>query len=201
MTGQIEIGRLLRSSTSGFVVGCRVSQLDVPSFGALVRAPLADGDQVYGLIHDIRIADDGLVRQIVTAENVSAEVILDNRERRIVPVELSVLAVGFEHQGQIRHQLPPRPPTSLDLIYLCDDQDLKRFSSAGDLGYIRLMLAAVELPLAELLAVHVAGAGAVQNDGGQWREGVLREIVAQLRDDYPLLTSVLAALHEQSPSS
>ena len=46
----IEIGRMLRAGTSGFVVGCRVSQLNLPSFGALVSVPLEDSDQVYGLI-------------------------------------------------------------------------------------------------------------------------------------------------------
>ncbi len=35
----IEIGRLLRAGTTGFIAGCRVSQLDAPAFGALVRAP------------------------------------------------------------------------------------------------------------------------------------------------------------------
>jgi hypothetical protein len=49
---------------------------------------------VYGLIYDIHIDDDGLVRQLVTADNVSEEVLRDNRERRIVPVEMSVMAVG-----------------------------------------------------------------------------------------------------------
>ena len=96
MTQPIEIGRLLSAGISGFTAGCRVNQLSVPSFGALVCAPLSDGYQVYGLIHDIHIDDDGLVRQLVTADNVSAEVMKDNRERRIVPVEMSVLVVGYE---------------------------------------------------------------------------------------------------------
>ena len=78
---QIEIGRLLRAGTTGFVAGCRVNQLHAPAFGALVRAPLGNDYQVYGLIYDIHIDDDGLVRQLVTAENVSEEVIRDNRER------------------------------------------------------------------------------------------------------------------------
>ncbi len=65
-----------------------------------MRAPLGDGYQVYGLIHDIHIDDDGLVRQLVTADNVSDEVMRDNRERRIVPVEMSVLAVGYEQDGK-----------------------------------------------------------------------------------------------------
>ena len=72
--GTIEIGRLLRASTTGFVVGCRVSQLEAPEFGALARVPLGAGYQVYGLIHDISIEDDGLVKQLITSEKVPQEV-------------------------------------------------------------------------------------------------------------------------------
>ena len=86
---QIEIGRLLRAGTAGFVVGCRVSQIDAPSFGALIRVPLErQGDfQVYGMIHDIHIDDDGLVRQLVTAEGVDTTIIEDNRSvQRLVKI-------------------------------------------------------------------------------------------------------------------
>ena len=114
----IQIGHLLRASTSGFTVGCSVSQLESPSFGALVRAPLGNDYQVYGLIYDIHIDEDGLVRQLVTAGNISEEVMRDNRERRIVPVEMSALTVGYQEGERIRHLLPPRPPLSLDVIYL-----------------------------------------------------------------------------------
>ena len=108
---QIEIGRLLRAGTTGFIVGCRAAQIDAPSFGALVRVRL-DGDyQVYGLIYDIHIDDDGLVRQLVTAEEVQDLVIADNRVNRNVPLELSVLVVGYRLDGKISHLLPPRPPT------------------------------------------------------------------------------------------
>ena len=53
------------------------------------------GYQVFGLIYDIHIDDDGLVRQLVTAEGVSDEIILDNRQNRNVPVEVSVIPVRF----------------------------------------------------------------------------------------------------------
>ena len=124
----IQIGHLLHSSTTQFVAGCSVSQLEAPAFGALVRAPLDQDYSVYGLIYDIHIDDDGLVRQLVTAGNVSPEVMHDNRERRIVPVEMSVLAVGYEQDGKISHLLPPRPPLSLDVIYLCSDVELAKFT-------------------------------------------------------------------------
>jgi len=85
MAQALEVGRVLSAGTNAFVVGCRVNQIETPSFGALVRVPLESGYQVYGLIHDIRIQDDGLVRQLVTAEQVSDEVVRDNRERRSCP--------------------------------------------------------------------------------------------------------------------
>jgi len=195
---QIEIGRLLRAGTTGFIAGCRVSQLTVPAFGALVRAPLGDGYQVYGLIHDIHIDDDGLVRQLVTADNVSDEVMKDNRERRIVPVEMSVLAVGYEQDGRIFHLLPPRPPLSLDVIYLCDEADLARFTSAGRFGYFRHILRATDIPIGEVLAAHLQQASeANQKAKNQnWQGGAVTELITLLRDDYPTLMSVLGALGE-----
>lgn len=192
----LQIGRLLRAGTSGFVAGCAVSQFNVPALGSLVRVPLAEGYQVYGLIHDIHIDDDGLVRQLVTAENVSTEVMRDNRERRIVPVEMSVLSVGYEQDGSISHLLPPRPPLSLDEIFLCDEKDMARFTSTGRFGYFRHILRAKDAPIGELLAAHIQQASAAHRDGGKWREAATRELITLLRDDYPTLMSVLGALGE-----
>jgi hypothetical protein len=193
MTQQIEIGRLLRAGTTGFIAGCRVNQLSVPSFGALVRAPLGEGYQVYGLIHDIHIDDDGLVRQLVTADNVSEEVMKDNRERRIVPVEMSVLAVGYEQDGRIFHLLPPRPPLSLDVIYLCDDKDLARFTER--FGYLRHVLNAKDAPIGEVIAAHIMQAQSAHKDKA-WKDKATQEVITLLRDDYPTLMAVLGALSD-----
>ena len=194
---QIEIGRLLRAGTTGFIAGCRVSQWTVPAFGALVRAPLEPGYQVFGLIDDIHIDDDGLVRQLVTAENVSDEVMRDNRERRIVPVEMSVLAVGYEQGGKIFHLLPPRPPLSLDVIYQCDNADLARFTSVGRFGYFRHILRAQDIPIGEVLAAHLQQAEKAHgNNSAAWKENAVKELITLLRDDYPTLMSVLGALGE-----
>jgi hypothetical protein len=203
MTQQIEIGRLLRAGTTGFIAGCRVNQLDAPSFGALVRAPLGDGYQIFGIIYDIHIDDDGLVRQLVTADNVSAEVMKDNRERRIVPVEMSVLAVGYEQDGKIFHLLPPRPPLSLDVIYLCDEKDIARFTEK--FGYFRHILNSKDVPVGEVLAAHIQQASSARGmESGKhalssaegWKEAATHEVITLLRDDYPTLMAVLGALSD-----
>jgi hypothetical protein len=193
MTQQIEIGRLLQAGTTGFVAGCRVNQLDAPMFGALVRAPLGEAYQVYGLIYDIHIDEDGLVRQLVTADNVSAEVMKDNRERRIVPVEMSVLAVGYEQDGKIFHLLPPRPPLSLDVIYLCDEKDIARFTER--FGYFRHILNAKDAPVGEVIAAHILQSQLAHKDK-TWKDKAAQEVITLLRDDYPMLMSVLGALGE-----
>jgi hypothetical protein len=193
----IQIGHLLRAGTSGFVAGCSVSQLEAPAFGALARAPIGEKYSVYGLIYDIHIDDDGLVRQLVTAPEVREKVIADSRVNRIVPVEMSVLAVGYEQDGKITHLLPPRPPLSLDVIYLCSDAELAKFTSAGHFGYFRHILQARDIPTGELLAAHILD---VKNktDNAGWVEQATQELIILLRDDYPALMSVLGALGEIS---
>ncbi len=111
--------------------------------------PLAGEYQIYGLVYDIRIDDDGLVRQLVTAEGVDDNVIVDNRVNRNVPAELSVLAVGYRQDERIFHLLPPRPPLSLDVIYLCEAEELCAFTSAGRFGYLRHILRATDMPVSE----------------------------------------------------
>ena len=194
--GTIEIGRLLRASTTGFVVGCRISQLEAPEFGALARVPLGAGYQVFGLIYDISIEDDGLVKQLITSEKVPQEVYADNRVNRNIPVEIGVLAVGYQQKNTISHLLPPRPPLSLDLIYLCDADELRAFTSTGRFGYFRHILRAEDLPVGELLAAHLRQAQAVHLAAGNpgWIDAATQELIILLRDDYPTLMSVLGAI-------
>ena len=197
----LQIGYLLRSGTTGFVAGCSVSQLALPALGALISAPLEAGYKVFGLIHDIHIDDDGLVRQLVTADNISPEVMRDNRERRIVPVEMSVLVVGWEQEGRISHLLPPRPPLSLDVINLCDDDELVKFTGAGAFGYFRHVLRNKDLPVGDVLAAHIQQAGAAHALKGNkaWQEQAAQELIVLLRDDYPTLMAVLSALGDALP--
>jgi hypothetical protein len=197
----LQIGRLLRASVSGFVVGCRAAEPEWPSFGGLVRVSLADNYDVYGLIYDIHIDDDGLVRQLVTLDNVDEQVIADNRLNRNVPLEFSVLSVGYRQNGKIVHLLPPRPPLSLDSIYLCDNEELLQFTSSGRFGYFRHVLQAVDIPIGELLAAHIQQAAFIHTQAGDidWSERAIQELITLLRDDYPALMSLLGALNDALP--
>src|SRR5690554_6283501 len=133
-----EIGRVLRASTTGFSVGCRVNQLSGPSFGCLVKAQPMDSDEgIYGLVYNMHIDDDPLVRRLILAENPRPSVIEDQRNNRLLPIEMSVLTVGYEQNGDLVHGLPPRPPLNLDPVFLCLEQDeVTRFTEEP--AYLRL---------------------------------------------------------------
>lgn len=195
---EIEIGRLLRASTTSCVVGCRVSQASAPAFGGLVRIPLEDEYSIYGLIYDIRIDDDGLVRQLVTAERIDEDVIRDNRVNRNVPVEVSVLHVGYRQSGVNVHLMPPRPPLSLDAIYICRQKEACAFTGHGRFGYFRHILRASDLPVGELLAAHIQLVNRYHVELGNcnWASEAVKELIVLLRDDYPTLMTVLGAVSD-----
>jgi hypothetical protein len=81
MTTDLRVGRVLRASTRGFVVGCREMRENIPAFGALVSAspPVTDG-VICGLIYDVAIEDDVFVRQLVTAD-LPEEVVWDQANK------------------------------------------------------------------------------------------------------------------------
>ena len=117
---------------------------------------------------------------------------------RNVPLEMSVLSVGYQLGDRIYHLLPPRPPLSLDVIYLCSEDELLRFSAAGRFGYFRHLLRASDLPVGELLAAHLSQAQKVHTERGEpdWFHHATQELITLLRDDYSTLMSVLGALSD-----
>jgi hypothetical protein len=167
MSIALPVGWVLRASTVGFAVGCRVlprelqHETNLPSFGDLVKVPLPDGVAIFGLIYDVQVRDDPAVRQLILAGDLEAEMMRDQRENRLVPVELSVLVVGYQREGEPPIQgLPPQPPISLDSLTLCEEADMLAFTE--QLDYLRLVLNAVQIPCDELLIANLRRAAAVR---------------------------------------
>jgi len=193
--GSLQVGRVLRAGTRGFVIGCAVMQPDIPAFGSFVRAEgQTPGSAVYGLIYDVSVEDDPFVRQLISAELRDKEVVLDDRENRRVPVEVSVLAVGCNDGETIRHRLPAQPPVTLDWLYQCSDEEVRAFTARFD--YFRLVLEAREVPADELLAASLRAAAAARPEGE--RETFLveagRELARLLAGDPVRLEGLLRRL-------
>jgi hypothetical protein len=161
---EISVGRIVRSSTTRFAVGCQVLRPQVPTFGALVKVRALGDDQVYGLIYDVRMEDDPFVRQMATTDVLQQEYIEDQRRNRQVPIEVGVLVVGHGSGGKIHQRLPPQPPLSLDVIHTCAADELVAFTQ--HLDYFRLVLDVHDIPADELLAANLRAAAHARGEAG-----------------------------------
>lgn len=195
---QTEIGRTLRASTEGFVIGCRVEQL-TSSFGDLVKAQLNETDVVYGLIYKIDIDDDPLVRRLVLLDGLEPAMIEDQRQNRLVPIEMSVLAIGYKVDNRIQYGLSKRPPLSLDPAFACTNMtELKEFTN--DLGYLRMITRAdpTRVPIDQLLITHIRNLCAIRGEY-QWAASAIQEVIELLRHDYQTLVPILETLSHTMP--
>ncbi len=154
------VGRLIRSSNRDFVFASQVPEPDMPLFGAWVKAPAQrQQTEVFGLVYNIAFTEDELTRQIAATPNLPPEYILDGRNRQI-PIEVSVLAVGYRREGRLYQALPPQPPVTLDQITACLPDEIVAFTERLD--YLRLVAEARETPVDELMSASVRYAAAAR---------------------------------------
>jgi hypothetical protein len=119
------------------------------------------------------------------------ETIADQRVNRMVPVEISVLNVGFVQVDRVHHTLPPRPPLSLDPVQLCDDATVRAFTR--QLDFLRLVVNASDVPTEELLAAAINHASWARPEGERREFLVMsgRYLAGLLSHDLPRLQHLL----------
>lgn len=193
MTTTIPVGWVLRSSTTGFAVGCRILEPNTPRFGDFVTVPSGDIN-IIGQIYDVRVNDDPSVRQLILAGDLEPETVLDQRENRLVPIEISVLVIGYRRGKNFVQSLPPQPPISLDALRLCNTDEVIGFTNRLD--YLRLILNAGQIPADELIAAGIIRAAELR--APEIQRGFLlaagREIARLLSIDLFRLNSILQQL-------
>lgn len=191
------IGYVLRASTAGYSLGASVSQIGKPAFGSVVKTqPRGDNQAiVYGLLYDMHIDDDPMVRQLVLADAVSEETIRDQHHHRIVPVEMNILSVAYRDSVGIRHSLPPRPPLSLDPVFLCNPEETREITERFD--YFRLVLANSQVPAEQLLAANLLLAAAIRPESEQYEYLVRagREAARLMSGDMGRLDNLLRLIY------
>lgn len=191
--GTLTVGRVLSSSTTRFTVGCQALLPEVPSFGSFVKVAVHEHITIYGLIYNVSFADDLLVRQLIGSPDIPLEVIQDQRENRQIPIEVSVLVVGFRDEGGIHHYLPPQPPPALNEIALCSEDEIIEFTQ--EFEYFRTVLKATgDVPSDELLAASVRLASFCRGRGRPDRDFLVRagrELVLLLSEDPVRLNGIL----------
>lgn len=192
------VGRVLRGSTRGYSCGTHSTHISQQhNFGEFVKVSIANQSeiQIIGLIYAVEIQDDQLVSELVMASYVDDNVLRDQRENRMIPVEIKVLNIGYQSGGSMIQSLPPRPPMSLSNVTLCSADEVYQFTQQQD--YFRLILGASEVPSDDLLATAIRYSSMVYSDT-QERYGYLvacgRQLARSLPTDLRRLSYILSLI-------
>lgn len=195
MTPEIQsIGRVLRSSTTQFAIGRRVLETNVPRFGDFVKVPGGMVTNIIGLIYDVSVNDDAVIRQLILAEGLEEEIILDQQENRLVPIEVSILIVGYQRDKTYIQSLPPQPPISLDKLEVCNEDEVIKFTE--NLNYLRLIIKASDIPTDELIAATLTHAAEIRAREAR-RDFLIksgREVARLMNSDLIRLDAILQQL-------
>jgi hypothetical protein len=196
--GQEAVGRVLRASTRGFDCGTHSRHIDERhDFGAFVKAPIGNDIQAWsiGLIYKVEIKDDQLISELVMGEGVPENILRDQRENRLVPVEVKVINVGYVIHDTLMHSLPPRPPMSLSDVLLCTPQEIYYFTQRCD--FFRIIIGASEVPSDDLIAACVRNAAQWYADDGERYAFLVRcgrQLARDIGNDLKRLSYVLALI-------
>jgi len=192
---ELLIGRVLRSSIRGFVAGSHIPEPDVPVFGSFVKAEIQRGaTELIGLVYDIQIADDPFIRQLVLQEQPDQVAVADQLRNRLVPIEVSVVAVGYRSGDGFFHGLPPQPPIMLNRILICDAAEVRAFTTRLD--FLRLLLDSREVPADELIVscLRLAAQARPEPERRLFLVEAGRELTRQMGADVVRLEALLSRL-------
>jgi hypothetical protein len=199
VTESMRVGRVLRASTRGFDCGTHSRELDARhDFGAFVLAPIANDDATLavGLVYKVDIKDDQLVAELVLGDYVQESVLMDQRDNRLVPVEVKAIAIGYFTHGEAVHGLPPRPPMTLTDVMACAPAEIVAFNRRLD--YFRQVLMTDEVPADALLVAAIRQAAQVHSDPDQRHAFLVRagrQLARDLAADLKRLNHLLALIH------
>jgi hypothetical protein len=149
MEAETVIGRVTRCSTRGFAGAYPLEGETIPSLGTFCTAIYPGGGAVIGVVYDINIEDDPLARQLASLGDAPAEQILDSQHNRQIPVEFSVLNLGYQDTEGMYQTLPPRPPMTLEPIHTLPEAELVSFTD--NLSFLSTITLNSSLPVDDLL--------------------------------------------------
>jgi hypothetical protein len=196
----INIGNVLRADIRGFVIASRIPEPEVPTFGTFVRAPIQHNQaQLIGLVYDIRLQDDPFLRNLAVTvrpgDPIFDEIIQDQRENRVIPVEISVASVAYHYTDDVecRYGLPPQPPMILHQIAVCTPEEVKRITHSPD--FMRALLDNRDIPADELIPTALLRAAPLHTDSnGDFLLNAGRYLARNLGRDPARLERILLRL-------
>jgi hypothetical protein len=129
-----KIGEIIEASTGEFMAQCYELH-QPPPFGSMVKT--REGEiEIYGVVCEATTTSIEPGRRPIARgrEEAEEEDIFRSSPQlaKLLRTDFSALVVGHKENERLYHYLPPRPAKIHSFVYLCDAEEVEKFSRSFD---------------------------------------------------------------------
>jgi hypothetical protein len=190
-----KIAEVIQASSAGFVAQCYQLK-DFPAFGALIKVVNKTGD-IIGTIYNIETHSFEPGRRIIArGERLQSEddVYKNNPQlSKLLTTDIYIATIGFGKKGNIYHYLPPNPAPIHGFVYLCELDEIKKFTESLD--FLNLLVnSQLSVSADEVIAACLRYCSKSYTDPDSFLVKAGKELVWLVGGDMKRLSSILKRL-------
>jgi hypothetical protein len=185
-----KIGEIIEASTGEFTAQCYELH-QPPSFGSLVNT--REGDvEIYGVVCSAETTSIEPGRRPIARgrEEAEEEDIYRSSPQlaKLLRTDFDALVVGHREGQKLHHYLPPRPARIHSFVYLCDAEEVEKFSQSFD--FLSILVGAGG-QADELIAASLRHAAAAHQDPRAFLVRAGKELAVLLGGETNRLNNIL----------
>jgi hypothetical protein len=185
-----KIGEIIEASTGEFTAQCYELH-QPPPFGSLVKT--REGEvEIYGVVSGAATTSIEPGRRPIARgrEEAEEEDIYRSSPQlaKLLRTDFSALVVGHKESDRLHHYLPPRPARIHSFVYLCDAEEVEKFSHSFD--FLSILVGAGG-QADELIAACLRHAAAAHQDPHDFLVKAGKELAALLGGETNRLNTIL----------
>jgi hypothetical protein len=187
-----KIAEVIEASTAVFTAQC-YELYELPPLGSLVRT-----GSIYGIVGHAATAGLEPGRKPIARgrEEASEEGVYQSSPQltKLLRSEFTAAVVGYKDGGKIYQHLPPQPARIHGFVYLCQPDEVKKFSNT--FGFLNILLnAALPTPVEELISAALRQMSLAHDDSRAFLVAGGKELAGLLSNDFIRLKNILARLN------
>ncbi|MEE9490713.1 MAG: hypothetical protein V3V80_00235, partial [Dehalococcoidia bacterium] len=186
-----KIGEVIESGSDRFVAECYELHTP-PSLGSLVRT--SDGEVgIYGVVCNAStVSVEPGRRPLARGREESDEENIYRQHpqlSRLLRTTFDTLVIGHGQGDELHHYLPPRPPRVHSFVYLCEQDEVRRFTHSLD--FLSTLLGIREGSADEVVSACLRRASCAHDDERAFLVRVGKELAVLLGGELNRLNAIL----------
>jgi hypothetical protein len=186
-----KIGEVIEASTGQFVAECYELH-SPPPLGSLVKT--SDGDvEIYGVVCNAATESIEPNRRPIARgkEEATEESIYQQHPQlsKLLRTTFDTLIIGHGQRDELYHYLPPHPSRVHSFVYLCETDEVRRFTQSLD--FLPILLGTRAVAVDEIVSACLRQASCAQDDKRTFLIKAGKELAVLLSGDLNRLNAIL----------